>query len=101
MIAQLINIAHKNNCKVGICGQAPSDFPSFAAFLVENEIDSMSLNPDTLVQTKALIYVMEQAIERHISYKKIGKNFIRNTLSDYGEGLVQEVIRMMEQEATT
>ena len=51
LITNLIQVAHKNNCKVGICGQAPSDFPSFAAFLIEQGIDSMSLNPDAVVAT--------------------------------------------------
>jgi pyruvate,water dikinase len=35
---------------VGICGQAPSDYPEFAAFLVQHGIDSMSLNPDSVLQ---------------------------------------------------
>ncbi|MDO8504684.1 MAG: putative PEP-binding protein, partial [Candidatus Liptonbacteria bacterium] len=36
---------------IGICGQAPSDYPDFAEFLVEQGIDSMSLNPDTVIAT--------------------------------------------------
>jgi pyruvate,water dikinase len=51
-IANLITTAHKNNTKVGICGQAPSDYPDFAAFLVERNIDSISLNPDSVVEVK-------------------------------------------------
>ncbi|RLC60395.1 MAG: hypothetical protein DRH54_00510, partial [Chloroflexi bacterium] len=38
--------------KIGICGQAPSDFPEFAEFLVECGIDSMSLNPDVVLKTR-------------------------------------------------
>lgn len=51
-IAQLIKVAHsaKPRVKVGICGQSPSDFEEVRVFLVENEIDSMSLNPDTVIQ---------------------------------------------------
>ncbi|MES2122547.1 MAG: phosphoenolpyruvate synthase [Chlamydiota bacterium] len=49
MIQNLIETAHHYQKKVGICGQAPSDFPDFAAFLVEAGIDSMSLNPDSVV----------------------------------------------------
>jgi pyruvate,water dikinase len=49
-IAQLITTAHKKNAKVGICGQAPSDHPDFAAFLVAQGIDSISLNPDSVIQ---------------------------------------------------
>ena len=37
--------------KIGICGQAPSDYPEFAEFLVEQGIDSISLNPDSVVKT--------------------------------------------------
>lgn len=48
-ISDLITAAHHNNCKVGICGQAPSDHPDFAAFLVREGIDSISLNPDSVV----------------------------------------------------
>jgi len=36
---------------IGICGQAPSDYPDFARFLVKEGIDSMSLNPDTVIKT--------------------------------------------------
>ena len=49
LIRQLIPIAHSKGRKVGICGQAPSDFPDFASFLVECGIDSISLNPDSVI----------------------------------------------------
>ncbi len=49
-IAELIDRAHRHDRPVGICGQAPSDHPDFAAFLVEHGIDSMSLNPDSVVE---------------------------------------------------
>jgi pyruvate, water dikinase len=48
-IAEAIAKAHSAGIKVGICGQAPSDHPEFAAFLVEHGIDSISLNPDSFV----------------------------------------------------
>jgi pyruvate,water dikinase len=51
MIVQLIETAHKYDRKVGICGQSPSDHPEFARFLVEKGIDSISLNPDSVVKT--------------------------------------------------
>ena len=51
MIRQLIETAHKHRRKVGICGQAPSDHPEFAAFLVNAGIDSISLNPDSVIET--------------------------------------------------
>ena len=47
----LINEAHRAGRKVGICGQAPSDYPDFAAFLVEQGIDSISLTPDSVLRT--------------------------------------------------
>ncbi|MEX2578763.1 MAG: phosphoenolpyruvate synthase [Verrucomicrobiales bacterium] len=49
MISQLISIAHGAGKKVGICGQAPSDCPDFARFLVDQGIDSISLNPDSVI----------------------------------------------------
>ncbi len=55
MCAQLIEVAHEHGRTVGICGQAPSDYPEFAAFLVEAGIDSISLNPDAMVRTKRRI----------------------------------------------
>ncbi len=48
MISHLIERAHRAGRTVGICGQAPSDHPEFAQFLVEQGIDSISLNPDSL-----------------------------------------------------
>lgn len=51
-ISRLIQAAHKAGRKVGICGQAPSDYPDFAAFLVREGIDSISLNPDSVIQTR-------------------------------------------------
>jgi pyruvate,water dikinase len=50
-IADLIRRAHARGAKVGICGQAPSNYPEFAAFLVEQGIESISLNPDSFVAT--------------------------------------------------
>jgi len=45
MIQSVLREAKKAGRKIGICGQAPSDYPEFAEFLVENGIDSLSLNP--------------------------------------------------------
>jgi pyruvate,water dikinase len=55
MVRQVIQKAKGNNRKIGICGQAPSDYPEFAAFLVEQGIDSISLNPDTVLKTMLAI----------------------------------------------
>ncbi|KAF7718703.1 Uncharacterized protein PECH_001484 [Penicillium ucsense] len=52
MIDRVIRVAHENGCKVGICGQAPSDHPEFAAFLVNSGIDSISVSPDSYVPVR-------------------------------------------------
>ncbi len=51
LISQVIRTAKKYKRKIGICGQAPSDFPDFAAFLLKEGIDSISLNPDIIIKT--------------------------------------------------
>lgn len=48
-IKEVIKKAHQKKCKVGICGQAPSDYPEFAKFLIDEKIDSISLNPDSVI----------------------------------------------------
>jgi len=58
-ISRLIKTAHQKGCKVGICGQAPSDYPEFAAFLVSQGIDSISLNPDSVLTVKERVAEME------------------------------------------
>jgi len=64
LIRNLIKTAKKYHCKVGICGQAPSDFPDFAEFLVEEGIDSISLNPDSVVSTTIIIAQREKQLKR-------------------------------------
>lgn len=64
MVEMAIAGAKKYNRKIGICGQAPSDYPEFAEFLVKNGIDSISLNPDSLLKTKLAIAALEQKLER-------------------------------------
>ncbi|MBP6859098.1 MAG: phosphoenolpyruvate synthase [Candidatus Magasanikbacteria bacterium] len=62
LIRQVIRVAHENKRKVGICGQAPSDYPEFAEFLVQEGIDSISLNPDTVLKTRERIAAMEKKV---------------------------------------
>jgi pyruvate,water dikinase len=62
--AHLVEVAHKSGRKVGICGQAPSDYPDFAAFLVERGIDSISLNADALVRTTRRVLEMEARLDQ-------------------------------------
>ena len=66
LVKQVIETAHAHEPrrKVGICGQAPSDFPEFAEYLVECGIDSISLNPDTVVKTRLTIAEAEQRLGR-------------------------------------
>ncbi|MGE5213066.1 MAG: phosphoenolpyruvate synthase [Nitrospirota bacterium] len=61
MISQVIAVARAKNRKIGICGQAPSDYPEFAQFLVEQKIDSISLNPDTVIKTTMAILKKEKS----------------------------------------
>lgn len=69
LIRQVIRIAKKNKTKIGICGQAPSDFPDFAQFLVEEGIDSISLNPDTVISTMLAIKKTESKKNRKTKTK--------------------------------
>ena len=48
--------------KIGICGQAPSDYPEFARFLVEEGIDSISLNPDAVIATRLEVARIEASL---------------------------------------
>jgi pyruvate,water dikinase len=59
MITEAIRKAHAAGIKIGICGQAPSNYPEFAAFLVSEGIDSISLNPDSFVRTIRSIAIAE------------------------------------------
>lgn len=61
-IADLIERAHRKGAKVGVCGQAPSDYPEFAAFLVDRGIDSVSLNPDSVIPAKRRVAEEEAAL---------------------------------------
>jgi len=65
MIAQVIATCRAKDRKIGICGQAPSDYPEFAQFLVEQGIDSISLNPDTVLKTTLAILETEAALKGH------------------------------------
>jgi len=64
MIRQVIIAAKETGTKVGICGQGPSDHPDFAEFLVECGIDSMSLNPDSVVPVKRRVAAVESRLAR-------------------------------------
>ena len=59
MIAEVIAVCRRKGRKIGICGQAPSDYPEFAQFLVDQKIDSISLSPDTVLKTTLAILEKE------------------------------------------
>ena len=64
LISQAIKIARQTKTKIGICGQAPSDFPDFAQFLVKEGIDSISLSPDSVIKTVIKINEIEKKIKK-------------------------------------
>lgn len=59
MIRRVITEAHEAGAKVGLCGQAPSDHPQFAEFLVDCGIDSLSVSPDSFVEVKRRVAARE------------------------------------------
>lgn len=59
LIREVIREAHLQHVKVGLCGQAPSNHPQFAAFLVECGIDSVSVTPDSFLAVKKAIATAE------------------------------------------
>jgi pyruvate,water dikinase len=61
LIGETIRAARRNHIKVGLCGQAPSDIPSFTAFLIREGIDSISFNPDALFKGIKLMLEAEKA----------------------------------------
>lgn len=67
LISRVIKVAKKKKRKIGICGQAPSDFPDFAQFLVREGIDSISLVPDTVVKTTLAILAQEKKLKKKIT----------------------------------
>jgi len=63
-IREIISRAHESGIRIGFCGQAPSDDTDYAAFLVECGIDSISLNPDSVVEVIKKVF---QAEQKHVS----------------------------------
>ncbi|MBN2094469.1 MAG: phosphoenolpyruvate synthase [Candidatus Aenigmarchaeota archaeon] len=59
-IENLIKVAHKYKRPVGICGQAPSKYPEYVKFLLDNKIDTISVNPDVFLQTKLNVAKLEK-----------------------------------------
>ncbi len=78
MIAEVIAAARAKNRKIGICGQAPSDYPEFAQFLVEQKIDSISFNPDTVLKTTLAILGKTKKSAESVKKKKRIADRLRN-----------------------
>jgi pyruvate,water dikinase len=66
MIRWAVEGCRRNGVHSGLCGQAPSDYPDMAAFLVEIGIDSMSLNPDSVLTTTRSVLELEQRLGREV-----------------------------------
>jgi pyruvate,water dikinase len=66
LVEDVIRRAQACHRKVGICGQAPSDYPEFARFLVQHGIDSISLNPDTVLKTTQDVLALESQLAAHV-----------------------------------
>ncbi|HII64053.1 TPA: phosphoenolpyruvate synthase [Candidatus Woesearchaeota archaeon] len=64
MLSDVIRACKRTKTKIGICGQGPSDHPDFAQFLVECGIDSISLNPDTVIKTTLKILETEKRVRK-------------------------------------
>ncbi len=74
-IADAIARAEACGSKIGICGQAPSDYPEFARFLVKCGIDSISLNPDSVLQTTKDVLAIEKTLEtKGIERRRVAVN---------------------------
>ncbi|MBU0707970.1 phosphoenolpyruvate synthase [Patescibacteria group bacterium] len=78
LVSEVIKKAKANKRKIGICGQAPSDYPEFARFIVAEGIDSMSLNPDTVIKTTLDILALEKKLNKKKSKKRKTKKKERN-----------------------
>ena len=67
LIVEIIKKCKEKGKYIGICGQAPSDIEGFAEFLVEQGIDSISLNPDTIIKTTLAVYEKEKSLKNENS----------------------------------
>ena len=63
MLRLAVTGAHRNGRHVGICGEAPANYPAIATFLTQLGIDSISVNPESVAKTMQVVYDAEQVIE--------------------------------------
>lgn len=73
LISSVIHDAHKAGVKIGLCGQAPSDFPEFAQFLISQGIDSISYNPDALLKGMENMLLAEKTIKPKLKKEAAAK----------------------------
>jgi len=97
-ISQLIKAAHENGITVGICGQAPSQYPEFTEFLIKEGIDSVSVNPDVIYSTRELVSSVEKKMLLKISREEKLNNNIKESLEQNTETTSSPVI---EEESET
>jgi len=64
MFKMAIDACKKADKYISICGQAPSDYPEITEFLVENGIDSISLNPDSVLKMRQVVVELEKKLSR-------------------------------------
>jgi len=93
MIAEVIQIAIKKKKYIGICGQAPSDFPEFAVFLMEQGIQSMSLNPDTVWKTTLKLAEAEGKINMKKNKGENEEDLLKEKEKDHQYGKEKYVFR--------
>ena len=70
-VANAIRVAKEKGRKICICGQAPSDYAEFTRFLVEQGLDSMSLNPDAVIKTTLSLLEMEKDLTTEAAGDKV------------------------------
>jgi len=90
-IAQVIRAVHAAGRKIGICGQAPSDYPEFAQFLVAQGIDSISLNPDSVLKTMLAIVEAERAITTRAGESGLNSTPLGAAQASAGPGGIRNV----------
>ena len=73
LISSVIHDAHKAGVKIGLCGQAPSDFPEFAQFLISQGIDSISYNPDALLKGMENMLLAEKSMQPKLKKEAAAK----------------------------
>ncbi|MFW6286196.1 MAG: phosphoenolpyruvate synthase [Nanoarchaeota archaeon] len=96
LVASVINKCRERKKYIGICGQAPSDYEEFAKFVVECGIETMSLNPDTVVKTKMAIAKLEHTLSR--SKTKFNPGF---KINSYHKTQPEDVKKVVKKTTTT